>query len=99
MSTNATCHQVEGCVIVRQVLLLTKTTPATVLVSDKWECLVFHHSAVALMGSVVSDIKTFVFVDRSDDLFNKEQYSPHRTPGQYEVLSLRNFCKMHKAKE
>lgn len=72
MSTNAICHQMEGCVIVPQVLSLTKITPETVSVSDWWECLVFCHSAVALMASLISDIRVFVLVDRSGDLYNKE---------------------------
>lgn len=40
------------------------------------------------MGSMIFDKKEFVLVDRSDDgLYNKEQNTPHRKPGQYEVLT------------
>lgn len=99
MSTNATCHRMEGCVIVPQVLLSTKTALVTVSVSDRSERLVFHHMLVALKGSMISDIKDFVLVDRSDGLCNKKQHSPHRKPGQYKILTLRSFCEIHKAKE
>lgn len=91
MSTNATCHQMEECVTVPQVLSLTRIIPAAVLVSDKWQCRMFCHRAVALMASVISNIKVFVLVDGSGSHYNKEGHSPHRKPGQYEVLSWRNL--------
>lgn len=62
----------EGCVIVHQVLSLTKIIPTTVSVSDRWECPVFRHSAAASMASMISNIKVFVLVGRRGDLYNQE---------------------------
>lgn len=48
-------------------------------------CITLH---ATLMVSMIFDKKEFVLVDRSDDgLHNKEQNTPHRKPGQYEVLT------------